>query len=81
MRKFFGEQGLTRVFVEAYTEYSADENPRRTPLNGKITIYEWKILFATALLVLPPAPTRAGLVAAHFLLGTTYRLFATLTTV
>jgi hypothetical protein len=35
MRGFFDEQGRTRVFVEAYTEYAADKNPRRTPLIRK----------------------------------------------
>jgi hypothetical protein len=43
MRAFFDEQGRTRVFVEAYTEYAADGNPRRTPLIGKRTIYGWKL--------------------------------------
>jgi hypothetical protein len=43
MRDFFGEQGHTRVFVEAYREYAADGNPRRTPLSGKIDIYGWKL--------------------------------------
>jgi hypothetical protein len=58
MRDFSGEQGHTRVFVEAYREYAADSlftsrrryllkppgaNPRRTPLSGKIDIYGWKL--------------------------------------
>jgi hypothetical protein len=42
MRSFFDEQGRTKVFVEAYRWYSADGNPRRTPLIGKRAIYGWK---------------------------------------
>jgi hypothetical protein len=43
MRSFFDEQARTRVFVEAYRWYSADENPRRTPLIEKRAIYGWKL--------------------------------------
>jgi len=43
MRNFSDEQGRTRVFVEAYRWYSADGNPRRTPLIGKRAIYGWKL--------------------------------------
>jgi hypothetical protein len=39
MRSFSDEQGRTRVFVEAYRSYSADGNPRRTPLIGKRAIF------------------------------------------
>jgi len=39
MRKFFGEQGRTKVFVEAYISYASDEDLRRTLLIGKISIY------------------------------------------
>jgi hypothetical protein len=42
MRNFSDEPGRTRVFVEAYRSYSADGNPRRTPLSGKRAIYGWK---------------------------------------
>ena len=45
MRNFFGEQGRTKVFVEAYTEYAADGNPRRTLLIGKRAIYGWKLVY------------------------------------
>jgi hypothetical protein len=44
MRNFFDEQGRTRVFVEAYTKYAADENLRRTQLIGKRAISGWKLL-------------------------------------
>jgi hypothetical protein len=44
MRSFSEEQGRTRVFVEAYRRYSADGNPRRTPLIGKRAIYGWKLV-------------------------------------
>jgi len=46
MRVFFDEQGRTRVFVEAYTEYAADGNPRESAsggLIGKRAIYGWKL--------------------------------------
>jgi hypothetical protein len=43
MRNFSDEQGRTRVFVEAYRSYSADGNPRRTPLSGKRAIYGWNL--------------------------------------
>jgi hypothetical protein len=43
MRNFSDEQGRTRVFVEEYIWYSADGNPRRTPLSGKRAIYGWKL--------------------------------------
>jgi hypothetical protein len=43
MRNFSAEQGRTRVFVEAYRSYSANGNPRRTPLIGKRAIYGWKL--------------------------------------
>jgi hypothetical protein len=43
MRNFSDEQGRTRVFVEAYRWYSADGNPRRTPLIVKRAIYGWKL--------------------------------------
>jgi hypothetical protein len=38
MRDFFGGQGPTRIYVEAYMKYAADENPRRTPPTGKRSI-------------------------------------------
>jgi hypothetical protein len=44
MRNFSDEQGRTRVFVEVYRWYSADGNPRRTPLIGKRAIYGWKLV-------------------------------------
>jgi hypothetical protein len=50
MRGFLDEQGRTRVFVEAYTEYAADGNLRRTRLIGreallgnKRAVYGWKL--------------------------------------
>lgn len=43
MRYFFEEQGRTRVSVEAYNEYAANGNPRRTQLIGKRAIYGWKL--------------------------------------
>jgi hypothetical protein len=43
------EQGRTRVFVEAYRWYSADGNPRRTPLIGKRAIYGWKLVITLAM--------------------------------
>jgi len=36
--------GQARVFVEAYTSYSADRNSRRTQLIGKRAIYGWTIV-------------------------------------
>jgi hypothetical protein len=44
MRSFSDEQGRTRVFVEAYRSFSADGNPRRTPLIVKRAIYGWKLV-------------------------------------
>jgi hypothetical protein len=44
MRSFSDEQGRTRVFVEVYISYSADGNPRRTPLIAKRAIYGWKLI-------------------------------------
>jgi len=44
MSSFFDEQGRTRVFVEAYSAYSADGNPRRTLLIGKRAIYGWTLI-------------------------------------
>jgi len=43
MRSFFDEQGRTRVFVEAYTKYVANGNPRRTPLIEKKAVYGWNL--------------------------------------
>jgi len=43
MSNFFDEQGRTRVCVEAYIKYAADENPRRTPRIGKRAISGWKL--------------------------------------
>jgi len=39
MRIFFAEQGLTRVSGETYCCTSQPENPRKTSLSGKKTIY------------------------------------------
>jgi hypothetical protein len=39
MRSFFDGQGHTRIYAEAYTEYVAGKNPRRTKFIGKRTIY------------------------------------------
>ena len=49
MRDFFDEQGRTRVFARGVRQYVEGGNPRRTPLIGKITIYEWKLTRLTAL--------------------------------
>ena len=43
MSNFFDKQGRTRVYAEAYMEYAAGENPRRTPLIGKRAISGWKL--------------------------------------
>ena len=37
-------EGQARVFGEAYFLYAAAGNTRRTPLNGKMAIYEWTII-------------------------------------
>jgi hypothetical protein len=44
MSNFIDEQGRTRVCAEAYVEYIAGENPRRTPLIGKRAISGWKLI-------------------------------------
>jgi hypothetical protein len=43
MKIFFVGRGRTRVYGETYLLYVAAENPRRTPHNGKKTIYGWKL--------------------------------------
>jgi phosphoribosyl-AMP cyclohydrolase len=43
MRCFCSDQGLTRVFGEAYFLYAAAGNPRRTQIRPKRAIYGWKI--------------------------------------
>jgi hypothetical protein len=44
MRIFFVGKGRTRVCGETYLLYAAARNPRRTPPNGKKTIYGWKLI-------------------------------------
>jgi hypothetical protein len=56
MSSFFDEQGRTRVFVEAYTLYSADGNPRRTLLIGKGAIYGWTLITLFVQLPFIPGP-------------------------
>jgi hypothetical protein len=46
MSNFFDEQGHTRVYDEAYFSYVEKENPRRTPLIGKMAISGWKLIKA-----------------------------------
>jgi hypothetical protein len=43
MRNFFGEQGRTRVYDEAYCSYVEKVNPRRTQFVGKMAISGWKL--------------------------------------
>jgi hypothetical protein len=44
MRDFFDEQAAQGFSPEAYLKYVEGENPRGTPLIGKIAIYGWKLI-------------------------------------
>ncbi len=43
MSNFCPDQGHTRVYGEAYSQYAAAENPRRTQIRAKKAIYGWKL--------------------------------------